>query len=106
MASPELYPLREHVRRTDCYVQHDTKMTILGSQVHIMLDDIHEYKTRAEAAERERDNLRAEVEKARALLARMVAGADMWSTWEGGFPVGGDIGPAYEAAIAYLEAKR
>lgn len=56
MANPELYPRREHVRRTDCYVQHDTKMTILGSQVHVMLDDIEEYKQQAEAAERERDD--------------------------------------------------
>lgn len=59
MANPELYPRREHVRRTDCYVQHDTKMTILGSQVLIMLDDLHEWKVRAESAERERDDLRA-----------------------------------------------
>ena len=52
MANPELYPRREHVRRTDCYVQH-------GSQVLIMLDDLHEWKVRAESAERERDDLRA-----------------------------------------------
>lgn len=61
MANPELYPLREHVRRTDCYVQHDTKMTILGSQVHVMLDDIHEYKTRAEFAEAQARELRAQL---------------------------------------------
>ena len=58
----------------------------------------------AKALVRESD-LRAEVADARALLARMVAGCDMWATWEGGFPVGGDIGPAFDAAVAYLEAK-
>lgn len=70
-----MYPRRQYVRRTDCYVQHDTKMTILGSQVLIMLDDLHEWKVRAESAERERDELRTRL----ASLEETVTAAQFWS---------------------------
>lgn len=49
----------------------------------------------------------SELDEARALVARLVRAMKEWGSWEDGVPdanCGGDVGAAFDAAVAYLDA--